>query len=277
MFATLIDNKILSIWGEVDNNLVIFDTRIKYLKQRYGGENLMRSLTYEPCTSAHETQKLIDYRMANPDFESPMPREMLHVKPNVARHFPLLDKELLNKTPVINKGSIPRASIVNKRTVNVSSLSNERNNGTKTSNNQDVSPALLAQANWTFVEKLLKDCKAKTKRMLLAKLGAEGVTLSSNNGGDSSGAVEESTLVASLCDFLERVWSHGLQRKRGKSAFWSYLLAYQEQHQHTNKIDNQCFSPGKISFFDFASVNFFVFLRNVEVGATFRELEHAQW
>lgn len=81
--------------------------------------------------------------------------------------------------------------------------------------------------------------------MLLAKLGAEGVTLSSNNASDNFGAVEECTLVASLCDFLERVWSHGLQRKRGKSALWSHLLAYKEQHQLTAKLDNQYLSPGE--------------------------------
>uniref|UniRef100_A0A1Y1MVA6 UDENN domain-containing protein n=1 Tax=Photinus pyralis TaxID=7054 RepID=A0A1Y1MVA6_PHOPY len=246
MFATLIDNKILSVWGEIDNNLIIFDNRIKYLKQRYGGENLMRSLTYEPCTSAHETQKLLDYRMANPDFESPTPKEILHHKPNISRYFPLLDEEILNKTPVVNKGSIPRANAHKKIGTKMSVLTIDKT-ATKTSNAQDVSPALLAQANWTFVEKLLKDCKSKTKRMLLAKLGAEGVTLSSNNAVDNSGAVEESTLVASLCDFLERVWSHGLQRKRGKSALWSYLLAYQEQHKHPAKIENQYLSPAEMS------------------------------
>lgn len=80
--------------------------------------------------------------------------------------------------------------------------------------------------------------------MLLAKLGAEGVTLSSNTV-DHFGAVEENSLVASLCDFLERVWSHGLQRKRGKSALWSHLTAYQEQHQLTKKLDKQYLSPGK--------------------------------
>lgn len=73
--------------------------------------------------------------------------------------------------------------------------------------------------------------------MLLAKLGAEGVTLSSSNATDSSfGAVEESTLVTSLCDFLERVWSHGLHKKRGNSALWTHLLAYYEKHYHSNKI-----------------------------------------
>lgn len=105
----------------------------------------------------------------------------------------------------------------------------------------------LCTKTWYYVTTLLlQDCKSKTKRMLLAKLGAEGVTLSSSNASDNFGAVEESTLVASLCDFLERVWSHGLQRKRGKSALWSHLLAYQENHQRTNKNDNKYLTPGRL-------------------------------
>lgn len=250
MFATLIDNKILSMWNEVDEKLSIFDNRIKILKQRYGGENLMRSLCYEPCTSSYDTQKLIEQRMQYPFFESPSPKEVLNstTSQTISRNFPLLNKEILNKTPVINKGSIPRASALKKglsfeRPPIGGSHSSEKSNVNKFSNNQDMSPALIAQANWKFVETLLKDCKMKTKRMLLAKLGAEGVTLSSGNAFDSFGAVEENTLVASLCEFLERVWSHGLQNKRGKSALWSYLLAYQEKHHPINKNN---YSNGKI-------------------------------
>ncbi|KAI4464066.1 c-myc promoter binding protein [Holotrichia oblita] len=247
MFTTFIDNKILSIWGEIDNNLVIFDTRIKLLKQRYGGENLIRSHCYEPCTTAHDSQKLLDRRLTNPDFESPIPKELLDNLPTPSRIFPLLDVEVLNKTPVVNKGSIPRANAGKKTSYLSRSFSLSIEKAADKESNADMSPALLAQANWTFVEKLLKDCKIKTKRMLLAKLGSEGVTLSSNSGSDNSGSVEESTLVASLCDFLERVWSHGLQRKRGKSALWSHLIMYQEYHQPVKKLDNQHLSPAEIS------------------------------
>ncbi|CAG9836682.1 unnamed protein product [Diabrotica balteata] len=237
MFATLIDNKILSIWGEVDCNLTIFDNRIKVLKKRFGNE--MRSVCYEPCINAHDTQKPIDRRLAYPDFESPLPREILSSRIIACRQFPILDNEILNKTPIVNKGSIPRASALKKGLSFSKPPVGPNDKNLKSSNNQDVSPAVIAQANWTFVEKLLKDCKAKTKRMLLAKLGAEGVTLSSgNNAVDSFGAVEESTLITSLCDFLERVWSHGLQKKRSKSALWSHLLAYQEKYQYLNKKEN---------------------------------------
>ncbi|XP_026468507.1 DENN domain-containing protein 5A-like [Ctenocephalides felis] len=66
----------------------------------------------------------------------------------------------------------------------------------------------------------------RTKRMLLEKLGPEAGTLGLSNGG--LGGVEESTLVSSLCDLLERIWSHGLQDKKGKSALWVHLTSYQE-------------------------------------------------
>lgn len=159
MFATLIDNKILSTWGETDGNLQIFDNRIKLLKQRFGGENLIRSLCYEPCTSAHETQKLLDRRLTNPDYESPQPREVMNVKTTITRQFPLLDKEVLNRTPVVNKGSIPRASAL-KREFSIpnksGSLSVDKSTNKGAINQDTISPALIAQANWTFVEKLLK-------------------------------------------------------------------------------------------------------------------------
>lgn len=157
MFASLIDKKILSMWGEMDNHLMIFDARIKILKQRYGGENLMRSTSYEPCITMYDTQKLLDQRLNNPDFESPLPREVLNKVKYISRYFPLLDSEVLNKTPVVNKGSIPRASTL-KKMMEIGSKSVNLN-VEKSSNkmpNQNVSPALLAQANWTFVEKLLK-------------------------------------------------------------------------------------------------------------------------
>lgn len=154
MFATLIDNKILSQWGEVDNNLLIFDNRVKLLKKRYGGDNLLRSLSYEPCTTAHDTLNLIDRRLAYPDFESPLPKEITNNKTIVTRQFPILDKEVLNKRPIVNKGSIPRASAL-KKGLSFGKPPIGMTDKSKGSG-QDMSPALIAQANWTFVEKLLK-------------------------------------------------------------------------------------------------------------------------
>uniref|UniRef100_A0A8C7G5N1 DENN domain containing 5A n=1 Tax=Oncorhynchus kisutch TaxID=8019 RepID=A0A8C7G5N1_ONCKI len=96
----------------------------------------------------------------------------------------------------------------------------------------NLSPSVIAQTNWKFVEGLLKECRNKTKRMLVEKMGREAVEL--GHGEVSITGVEENTLIASLCDLLERIWSHGLQVKQGKSALWSHLLHYQESKEKTD-------------------------------------------
>ena len=47
----------------------------------------------------------------------------------------------------------------------------------------------------------------QTKRMLVEKMGQEAVEL--GHGEATITGVEENTLIASLCDLLERIWSHG--------------------------------------------------------------------
>ncbi|VDP91374.1 unnamed protein product [Echinostoma caproni] len=69
----------------------------------------------------------------------------------------------------------------------------------------------MAQANWDFVDALLDECKHRTKRMVLKKMGREAVEL--GHGDPTVSVVEENTLVAGLCDLLERIWSHGLTTK----------------------------------------------------------------
>ncbi|ETE60782.1 DENN domain-containing protein 5B [Ophiophagus hannah] len=76
----------------------------------------------------------------------------------------------------------------------------------------DLSPAVIAQTNSKFVEGLLKECRMKTKRMLVEKMGHEAVEL--GHGEANITGLEENTLIASLCDLLERIWSHGLQIKQ---------------------------------------------------------------
>jgi hypothetical protein len=62
----------------------------------------------------------------------------------------------------------------------------------------------------------MQECKTKTKRMLVEKMGPEAVAL--GHGEVSILGVEENTLVASLCDLLERIWAHGLHVKgKGRS------------------------------------------------------------
>ncbi|CAH8591432.1 unnamed protein product [Schistosoma turkestanicum] len=94
----------------------------------------------------------------------------------------------------------------------------------------------MAQANWDFVDALLEECKHRTKRMVLKKIGQEAIEMGHCDPNIS--VIEENTLVSGLCDLLERIWSHGLNKKTGKSALWSHLVLYAkrvELMKQTNK------------------------------------------
>lgn len=68
-----------------------------------------------------------------------------------------------------------------------------------------------------------------------------------------SADVEENSLITSLCDLLEKIWSHGLITPHSKSAhtknhyhnnnqirspFWSHLLRYFEKVEKMNAMEN---------------------------------------
>ncbi|XP_066590065.1 DENN domain-containing protein 5B isoform X1 [Prorops nasuta] len=247
MFASLVDSKVMSTWSELDYNIKLFDQRISILKKRVG-EGIIRSTRYEICTNILESQKLLEQKLINVDFETNPPTEIVPHRAAYFRSFPLLDTVALNKEPAQSsrKGQTQWKYKMKSLESNGKAAAPQESQSPRPQSklSTDISPALIAQANWTFVEKLLKDCKAKTKRMLVEKMGSEAVAL--GHGGESLSDVEENTLVASLCDLLERVWSHGLQNKQGKSALWSHLTMYQELEEcnDTSKnIDSNFLSP----------------------------------
>lgn len=59
-------------------------------------------------------------------------------------------------------------------------------------------------------QSLLKECKLKTKRMLVHKI-PEAAHM--GHGESKISGIEENMLIASLCDLIERLWGHGLQIK----------------------------------------------------------------
>uniref|UniRef100_A0A182RLH5 UDENN domain-containing protein n=1 Tax=Anopheles funestus TaxID=62324 RepID=A0A182RLH5_ANOFN len=276
MFATLIDNKIMLSWGDdlngcqlvdslngdMEYSLKLFDSRIKILRKRYGGESMIRTANYEPCILARETQKLLDKRLQAVDMEVAPPSEILDKRPPYYRSFPLLEKSVLNHECVSRGNSLRRVKNGSTKwkvkeisldggASNVSGLSkdadgNKSNRNSANLSGAEISPALLAQANWTFVEKLLKDIKSKTKRMLLEKMGTEAIELGLSGEASVTG-VEENTMIASLCDLLEKVWSHGLISKQGKSALWTHLAAYLEikdcQNPGKHQMENSYLTP----------------------------------
>ncbi|XP_052890576.1 DENN domain-containing protein 5B [Anopheles moucheti] len=272
MFATLIDNKIMLSWGDdlngcqlvdslngdMEYSLKLFDSRIKILRKRYGGESMIRTANYEPCILARETQKLLDKRLQAVDMEVAPPSEILDKRPPYYRSFPLLEKSVLNQECVSRGNSLRRVKNgstkwkVKEISLDGDADGNKSNRNSANLSGAEISPALLAQANWTFVEKLLKDIKSKTKRMLLEKMGTEAIELGLSGEASVTG-VEENTMIASLCDLLEKVWSHGLISKQGKSALWTHLAAYLEikdcQNPGKHQMENSYLTPGTVLTF----------------------------
>lgn len=74
-------------------------------------------------------------------------------------------------------------------------------------------------------------------------MGREAVEL--GHGEVSITGVEENTLIASLCDLLERIWSHGLQVKQVRqehtyintqmNKYGNFLFTY-----HLETFENAC-------------------------------------
>ncbi|KAM6961935.1 DENN domain-containing protein 5B isoform 6-T6 [Tautogolabrus adspersus] len=298
MFATFIDNKIMSQWEEKEPLLRVFDTRIDKARLYNVRAPSLRSSSYQRCSVLKEAAQAIEQRLMKIDHTAIHPH-LLDMKIGQGKYeqgfFPKLQADVLNAGPSNNKWSHRTATTQRrkdrhrqqsehltldndlkeqvegclvlqnsmafwewdkaspppikppKKSASASCLKYMQEARSLQKNLRqpklsDLSPAVIAQTNWKFVEGLLKECRMKTKRMLVAKMGREAVEL--GHGEANITGLEENTLIASLCDLLERIWSHGLQVKQGKSALWSHLLHYQareeklEQQQAESPVSN---------------------------------------
>ncbi|CAH2092083.1 unnamed protein product [Euphydryas editha] len=245
MFATLIDNKIMANWGEYDANLQVFEHRIRAVSEMCRrarlGEGGLAARGYSVWAGGAPGAGGWSC-----DVEVGAPGERLPHRAAYYRAFPArLDAAALAPPPPSDRRTNSLKRIKNAKW-QVKDCPPELllgDIGRRLST--EVTPAAIAQNNRTFVEKLLKECKSKTKRMLLEKMGTEESDLGLGCEVSITG-VEESTMIASLCDLLERLWSHGLQHKMGKSALWMHLTNYQELEQCSNStkpIDPNYLTP----------------------------------
>uniref|UniRef100_A0ACB8FMZ3 DENN domain-containing protein 5B n=1 Tax=Sphaerodactylus townsendi TaxID=933632 RepID=A0ACB8FMZ3_9SAUR len=274
MFATFIDNKIMSQWEEKDPFLRVFDSRIDKMRLYHVRAPALRMSAYQKCGTLKEAAQAIEQRLTKIDHTAIHPH-LLDMKIGQGKYeqgfFPKLQSDVLATGPANNNRWVSRSTTAQRRKDrlrqhsehigldnDLRELSKEfsiRQNSMafwewdqgpppptrppKKSFSEcslkymqeartlgknlrqpklsDLSPAVIAQTNWKFVEGLLKECRMKTKRMLVEKMGHEAVEL--GHGEANITGLEENTLIASLCDLLERIWSHGLQVKQGKSAF----------------------------------------------------------
>uniref|UniRef100_A0A4W3GVD9 DENN/MADD domain containing 5B n=1 Tax=Callorhinchus milii TaxID=7868 RepID=A0A4W3GVD9_CALMI len=245
MFATFIDNKIMSLWEEKDPLLRVFDSRIEKLRMYNVRIPTLRTSNYQKCTVLKEAAQAIEQRLVKIDHTAIHPH-LLDMKIGQGKYeqgfFPKLQSDVLASGPTNNKCRLKRC-FKHVCSGQQKYIQEARSFGKSLRQPKlsDLSPAVIAQTNWKFVEGLLKECRMKTKRMLVEKMGHEAVEL--GHGEANITGLEENTLIASLCDLLERIWSHGLQVKQGKSALWSHLLHFQESEE---KREGVIESPGRL-------------------------------
>uniref|UniRef100_A0A8C7TVE3 DENN/MADD domain containing 5B n=1 Tax=Oncorhynchus mykiss TaxID=8022 RepID=A0A8C7TVE3_ONCMY len=261
MFATFIDNKIMSQWEEKEPLLRVFDGRIDKARLYNVRAPSLRSSNYQRCTVLKESAQAIEQRLLKIDHTAIHPH-LLDMKIGQGKYeqgfFPKLQSDVLSVGPTNNNRWSNRTATAQRRKdrhrqqtehltldndLKEKYMQEARSLGKNLRQPKlsDLSPAVIAQTNWKFVEGLLKECRMKTKRMLVEKMGREAVEL--GHGEANITGLEENTLIASLCDLLERIWSHGLQVKQGKSALWSHLLHYQAREETLEQ--QQAESPGK--------------------------------
>eukprot|EP00076_Gallus_gallus_P021068 XP_015141957.1 DENN domain-containing protein 5A isoform X5 [Gallus gallus] len=285
MFASFIDNKIMCHdEDDKDPILRVFDSRVDKIRLLNVRTPTLRTSMYQKCTTIDEAEKSIELRLAKIDHTAVHPH-LLDMKIGQGKYelgfFPKLQSDVLSTGPASNKWTKRNAPAQWRRkdrqkqhTEHLRLDNDQREKYIQEARNlgstirqpklSNLSPSVIAQTNWKFVEGLLKECRNKTKRMLVEKMGREAVEL--GHGEVNITGVEENTLIASLCDLLERIWSHGLQIKqdrsctafvledrasvysastqiwafqttrrptlhKGKSALWSHLLHYLENRQ----------------------------------------------
>ncbi|XP_043915046.1 DENN domain-containing protein 5A isoform X1 [Protopterus annectens] len=264
MFASFIDMKIMCHDEEKDPVLRVFDSRVEKIRMLNVRTPTLRTSMYQKCTTVEEAEKAIELRLSKIDHTAIHPH-LLDMKIGQGKYepgfFPKLQSDVLSTGPASNKWTkrnVPahwrRRDKQKQHTEHLRLDNDQREKYIQEARSlgstirqpklSNLSPSVIAQTNWKFVEGLLKECRNKTKRMLVEKMGREAVEL--GHGEVNITGVEENTLIASLCDLLERIWSHGLLVKQGKSALWSHLLHYQEKIEKKEITEGDLSIPGLI-------------------------------
>ncbi|CAI4221515.1 unnamed protein product [Auanema sp. JU1783] len=227
MFTSFIDAKILSQWETPDDNLALFDMRIAQMRKEMG-LSMVRTPTEDSKPPFAYTEELISKRENNLDYVVSGPHPVSGSFANIFNGFwPEMNTAILEGFA----GFSPAPSPWKQRHVNPRPKQQEISSARPTSTYGgqsliDDSKSAIAKQQFKFVEQLLRETKGKTKRMLVDKMGKEAVHLGHLDAGITG--IEENTLVASFCDLLERIYAHGLVKKQGKSALWSYVLQHED-------------------------------------------------
>ncbi|XP_008299136.1 DENN domain-containing protein 5B-like [Stegastes partitus] len=255
MFSSFVDGKVIARWADREPLQQLFDNRLERERLYDTGEEDSRSCPYRKCTTLFESAHAVERRLLKTDHTAIHPH-LLDMRIGQGRHhpgyFPKLQADVLAQAQNTNKWSSrvttssrrsePKRSTVTDHSGVDNELRQKHAYTRKTlrqSKLLDPSPQAVTHTHREFVDGLLSECRLKTKRMLMERMGKESVEL--GQGEANITGLQENTLIHGLCDLLERTWGHGLQMKQGKSALWSHLLHYQAAQ---GKTEAPAESPG---------------------------------
>ncbi|KAL0967981.1 hypothetical protein UPYG_G00260610 [Umbra pygmaea] len=244
MFSSFVDSKVLSRWADREPLQHVFDGRLERERLYDTFENDPDNRRYRKCTLLHESSQAMERRLLKADHTAIHPH-LLDMRIGQGRHnpgcFPRLQADVLahghNTTKWSSRNS--RRSDSKRAVIPPETTSGQDNDlrekyspwrrNLRQSKLLDSSPMAVTQTQRGFVEGLLRECRLKTRRMLMERIGKEGGEL--GQGEASVAGLQENTLIHSICVLLERTWAHGLKIKQGRSALWSHLLHYQANEE----------------------------------------------
>uniref|UniRef100_A0A6Q2XKY6 DENN domain containing 5B n=1 Tax=Esox lucius TaxID=8010 RepID=A0A6Q2XKY6_ESOLU len=235
MFSSFVDSKVLSRWADRDPIQRVFDRRLEKDRLYDTFEDDPGNRRYRKCAVLHESAQAVERRLLKADHTAIHPH-LLDMRIGQGRHhqgcFPRLQADVLAQGH--NTTNDPRKPVTSPETT--SGLDNDLREkyspgrrSLRQSKLLDPSPSAVTQTKRGFVDGLLRECRLKTRRMLMERMGKERAESSQVEAGITG--LQENTLIHSICVLLERTWAHGLKMKQKRSALWSHLLHYQANEE----------------------------------------------
>uniref|UniRef100_A0A8C7LZ90 DENN domain containing 5B n=1 Tax=Oncorhynchus kisutch TaxID=8019 RepID=A0A8C7LZ90_ONCKI len=209
MFSSFVDSKVLSRWADQEPLQRVFDRRLERERLYNTLEDDPGNRLYRKCTVLHESVQAMERRLLKADHTAIHPH-LLDMRIGQGRHqqgcFPRLQADVLAQGHHTNNYWLfSESTLVLSDWLLFSVILCQ-------SKLLDPSPSAVTQTQRGFVEGLLRECRVKTRHMLMERMGKESVEL--GQGEANITGLQENRLIHSLCDLLERTWGHGLQLKQ---------------------------------------------------------------
>ncbi|KAJ7998153.1 hypothetical protein DPEC_G00219640 [Dallia pectoralis] len=238
MFSSFVDSKVLSRWADREPLQRVFDGRLEKDRLYDTFEDDPGNRRYRKCAVLHESAQAVERRLLKADHTAIHPH-LLDMRIGQGRHkqgcFPRLQADVLAQGHNTTKWSSrnarrgnPRKPATSPETSNLYNDLKEKYSPGRRSLRQfkllDPSPSAVTQTQRGFVDGLLRECRLKTRRMLMERMGKERGETCQQEANITG--LQENTLIHSICVLLERTWAHGLKIKQRRSALWSHLQHY---------------------------------------------------